>query len=129
LGALTANEERQSATQLSFPRKPAEICAILVCCVLDDENAMADPAEALMVQFLTFLADRGRSYGEVMDAWRTSCPRMTIWEDAVIEGLVQVERTEGATREQSRVTLTAQGRRRLGGEVPDISDRRKHIAA
>lgn len=90
---------------------------------------MADPTEALMVQFLTFLADDGRSYGEVMDAWRTSCPRMTIWEDSLIEGLVQVERTEGASREQSRVTLTARGRRRLGSDTPDASHGRGNIAA
>jgi hypothetical protein len=34
---------------------------------------MTNPTEALMVQFLAFLADGGRSYGEVMEAWRTSC--------------------------------------------------------
>jgi hypothetical protein len=74
---------------------------------------MTDPTEALMVQFLTFLADGGRSYGEVMEAWRTTCPRMTIWEDALIEDLVRIEHLEGTARTQSRVSLTARGRARL----------------
>jgi hypothetical protein len=76
---------------------------------------MTDPTEALMVQFLAFLADGGRSYGEVMEAWRTSCPRMTIWEDALIEELVRIEHLEGVARTQSRVSLTARGRARLAG--------------
>lgn len=29
-----------------------------------------------------------RPYADVMDAWRTSCPRLTIWEDAIEQGLV-----------------------------------------
>lgn len=44
----------------------------------------------LMQQFLAWLAERPRSYAEVMDAWRTSCPRLSIWEDAQIEGLVEL---------------------------------------
>jgi len=76
---------------------------------------MSDPTDALTVQFLTFVAEGGRSYAETMDAWRTSCPRMSIWEDALIEGLVRIEPLAGATSAQSRVILTAAGRARLDG--------------
>jgi hypothetical protein len=47
---------------------------------------------ALTVQMLDWLAERPRSYAETLEAWKTSCPRLTIWEDAVRDGLVRVER-------------------------------------
>ena len=49
------------------------------------------PVASLTLQFLAWVAHRPRSYAETMDAWRTSCPRFTIWEDALGDGLVQVE--------------------------------------
>jgi hypothetical protein len=49
-------------------------------------------ASALTVQMLEWLAERPRSYAETLEAWKTSCPRLTIWEDAVTDGLVRVER-------------------------------------
>ena len=47
---------------------------------------------ALTLQMLEWIAERPRSYRGTLDAWKTSCPRLTIWEDAVAEGLVRVER-------------------------------------
>ena len=43
-----------------------------------------------------------------MDAWRSSCPRLAIWEDALADGLVQVK--GGAER---AVVLSPAGRARL----------------
>lgn len=68
-------------------------------------------AGALTLQFLDFIAD-GRTYGETMEAWRSTCPRMPIWEDAVRDGLVRVE--NGGAMKSSRIVLTARGRARLG---------------
>jgi hypothetical protein len=42
----------------------------------------------LVFDLLEWLARRPRPYSEVMDIWRTSCPRLTIWEDAVDFGYV-----------------------------------------
>jgi hypothetical protein len=42
----------------------------------------------LVFDLLEWLAMSPRPYAEVMDAWRTSCPRLTIWEDAVDLGFV-----------------------------------------
>jgi hypothetical protein len=42
----------------------------------------------LVLDLLDWLAPRPRPYAEVMDVWRTSCPRLTIWEDAVDLGFV-----------------------------------------
>jgi hypothetical protein len=64
----------------------------------------------LMLQFLDWLASQPRTYGEAMEAWRTNCPRLTIWEDAIDGGLVKVESAEGRGMKQANVVLTAQGR-------------------
>ncbi len=42
----------------------------------------------LVLDLIEWVAARPRPYAEVMDAWRTSCPRLPIWEDAVDLGLV-----------------------------------------
>jgi hypothetical protein len=67
------------------------------------------PAGHLTLQFLAWIGEAPRSYGEVMDAWRTSCPRLSIWEDAVGAGLVAVADGHCAMREH-RVALTERGR-------------------
>ena len=57
---------------------------------------MADTVvEALVFELLRWLATRDRSYEEVMDAWRTSCPRLPVWEDANDRGLVMREEVNG----------------------------------
>ena len=43
---------------------------------------------SLVLDLVEWIAAKPRTYGEVMDAWRTSCPRLPIWEDAVDAGLV-----------------------------------------
>lgn len=55
---------------------------------------MTDPHEPLILDLVAWVAARPRPYAEVMDAWRTSCPRLPVWEDAVDRGLVR--RTRGA---------------------------------
>ena len=52
-----------------------------------------------------------------MEAWRTHCPRFTIWEDALGDGLVRVE-SGGTTQRESRVMLTPDGRAMLAACVP-----------
>lgn len=74
---------------------------------------MADDITApLIVDLLAWLAKEPRPYGEVMEAWRTSCPRLTIWEDAVEQGYV-VRRRDGAG--QPIVALTTLGASLLQG--------------
>jgi len=45
--------------------------------------------EALVLDLLEWLDVAPRSYADVMEAWRTSCPRLPVWEDALDLGLVQ----------------------------------------
>jgi hypothetical protein len=82
-----------------------------------NENAMtAETSEAnaaLTLQFLAFVAGDERTYGETMDAWRSTCPHMPIWENAVRDGLVRIE--SGGAMKSSRIVLTPQGRAVLHG--------------
>lgn len=57
---------------------------------------MTETTDALVLDLVEWVAARPRPYGEVMEAWRTSCPRLTIWEDAVDRGLVVREQAQGA---------------------------------
>jgi hypothetical protein len=62
--------------------------------------------DPLILDFLEWVAKEPRSYADVMDAWRTSCPRLTVWEDSTDRGFVARE----ADRCGSAVKLTPGGR-------------------
>lgn len=64
----------------------------------------------LVLDLVEWIAERPRAYDDVMDAWRTSCPRLTVWEDTVDAGYVSIRYGEDATR---IVTVTESGERFL----------------
>ena len=64
---------------------------------------------ALTYQMLSWLAACPRHREEIMETWRTSCPRLSIWEDACIAGLVECEPGTG------RFRVSAAGRHFLAG--------------
>jgi hypothetical protein len=68
-------------------------------------------AEALTQQFLAWVAEQPRSYADA-DAWRKSCPHLSIWEDAISDGLVRFE--NGATMQKSTLVLTTRGKAAIG---------------
>ncbi len=68
---------------------------------------MADTVvEALILDLLEWVTKRDRSYEEVMDAWRTSCPKLPVWEEANDRGLVMREDLNG----RCVVRITSSGR-------------------
>jgi hypothetical protein len=67
---------------------------------------MADTTDPLVLDLVEWIAREPRLYSEVIETWRTSCPRLTIWEDAVDRGYVARQAVAGAG---SRVTITADG--------------------
>ena len=73
---------------------------------------MGDDNPALVLDLVEWVAARPRDYAEVMEAWRTSCPRLTVWEDAVDSGYLARESLNGATI----VTVTPLGRALLERE-------------
>ena len=72
---------------------------------------MSETIDALVYDMLAWLARGAQPYADVMDAWRTSCPRLTVWEDAVERGLVQRTRIDRI----AMVQITPKGRAFLAG--------------
>ena len=68
-------------------------------------TASESVTESLILDLLEWLARNDRSYEEVMDAWRTSCPRLQVWEEATDRGLVVREQRQG----RSTVKITSSG--------------------
>ena len=64
---------------------------------------MQAAAAALTQQFLAWVDEAPRSYADA-EAWRRSCPHLSIWEDAISDGLVRFE--NGSSMQQSRLVLT-----------------------
>ncbi|HKE21316.1 MAG TPA: hypothetical protein VKB88_02940 [Bryobacteraceae bacterium] len=67
---------------------------------------MADVVESLIRDLVEWVVFRERTYAETMDAWRTSCPRLPVWEEANDRGLITLEQVNGHTV----VRITAAGR-------------------
>jgi hypothetical protein len=47
-----------------------------------------DTLDPLVLDFVEWVAGEQRSYADVLDAWKTSCPRLTVWEEASERGFV-----------------------------------------
>jgi len=56
---------------------------------------MSDPVDALVTDLLEWIGPRTRPYTEVIDVWRTSCPRLPVWEEANARGYVVREHLPG----------------------------------
>ena len=56
---------------------------------------MTETADPLVLDFVEWIAREPRVYAEVVATWRTSCPRLTIWEDAADRGYVAREAVAG----------------------------------
>jgi hypothetical protein len=73
--------------------------------------------DALVLDLVEWVASEPRPYSQVMDAWRTTCPRLAVWEEAVDRGFVVPEATAGAG---VLVMATSAGRRFLASRRPPI---------
>src|SRR5580700_4432237 len=70
---------------------------------------MAETMDPLVLDLVEWIAREPRLYAEVIESWRTSCPRLTIWEDAVDRGYVTRQSVAG----EARVAITASGEKFL----------------
>jgi hypothetical protein len=83
--------------------------------VADGEAALSDTVEALILDLLEWIGAGSRPYSEVMDAWRTSCPRLPVWEDATERGFIVRHHEEGLGES---VSVTVLGREHLAKQRP-----------
>ena len=82
---------------------------------------MADTVDSLILDLLEWIGPRPRPYADVVDAWRTSCPRLPIWEEANERGLVECHHQEG---HGTFVSVTDQGWELVGRQRPHRVARR-----
>ena len=79
----------------------------------------------LIADLLEWLAREPKTYSDVMDAWRTSCPRLTVWEDAVDGGLVRrTHRADGTVQ----IEVTDRGRDFLSQHRPNSAAGRRQTS-
>ena len=76
---------------------------------------MPDTVETLILDLLEWIGPDARPHAEVLDAWRTSCPRLPVWEDATDRGLVECTQREGRG---AVVSVTPAGRTLLAKHRP-----------
>jgi hypothetical protein len=74
------------------------------------QGLVADAVDNLILDLLEWLERHPRPYSEVLEAWRTSCPRLPVWEDANDRGFIARDRALGG---RARVSVSAAGREHL----------------
>jgi hypothetical protein len=60
------------------------------------EALMSDPVEPLILDLLEWIGCAPRPYAEVIEAWRTSCPRLPVWEEANARGFLEHRHPAGS---------------------------------
>jgi hypothetical protein len=80
---------------------------------------MADAVEHLILDLIEWVRRRERTYQETIDAWRTSCPRLPVWEDATDLGLVET----ASANDRLIVVATSAGLAFLKEKRPGAFDR------
>jgi hypothetical protein len=67
---------------------------------------MPDTVDTLILDLLEWIGPRTRPYREVIEAWRTSCPRLPVWEEANERGFLEYHHSQGA---EAVVSVSALG--------------------
>ena len=67
---------------------------------------MPDPVESLILDLLEWISPGARPYREVIEAWRTSCPRLPVWEEANERGFIEYHHSRGS---EAMVSVSALG--------------------
>ena len=76
---------------------------------------MTETVDALILDLLEWIGPGSRPYAEVIEAWRTSCPRLPVWEEANERGLLERRYEPGRG---TCVAVSASGREQLRAARP-----------
>ena len=98
-----------SAVKLHAAKGRAAKAPILVVKPAAARVASPSPSEQA-IELLAWVARQPRTYAEAMAVWQTSCPRHSVWEDALADALIEVETGSGRSADLAPVTLTRRGR-------------------
>ena len=77
---------------------------------------MSNTVENLLLDLVEWLGRKERTYEETMDAWRTSCPNLPVWEEATARGLLETALAKG----RSMVRATPAG-------LAFLKEKRPHV--
>jgi D-3-phosphoglycerate dehydrogenase len=69
-------------------------------------NAKKSTVDALVIDLLEWLSKGPQTYDDVLEGWRTSCPRLPVWEEANDRGFINQGFTAGRGR---LVSLSPEG--------------------
>src|SRR5207245_7627376 len=83
-----------------------------------EDSSMPDPVDALVLDLLEWIGPKARPYREVIEAWRTSCPRLPVWEEANDRGFLEYHHAKGS---EAVVSVSATGAKFLA-ERRQVSD-------
>jgi hypothetical protein len=71
---------------------------------------MSETVDSLILDLLAWMGPEPRPYAEVLEAWRTSCPRLPVWEEATDRGFISRRRAPG---QSALVSVSAAGAEHL----------------
>jgi D-3-phosphoglycerate dehydrogenase / 2-oxoglutarate reductase len=96
--------------ELQFADVFDQITAFAAGAPINVVNAVRDTLDSLILDLLEWIGPTPRPYAEVLDGWRTSCPRLPVWEDANERGFI--------TRQGGLVAVSAAGTKYLRKHRP-----------
>ena len=71
---------------------------------------MSDPVDTLILDLLEWVGPGARPYREAMEVWRTSCPRLPVWEEAHARGFLEHHHSPGS---EAMISVSAKGAKHL----------------
>ena len=77
---------------------------------------MTEIIDPLVRDLVEWVAKEPRQYRDVLDAWRTSCPRLMVWEAASERDLVERKRLDG----QGAYVVVTEAGRQFRGFLPAL---------
>jgi hypothetical protein len=71
---------------------------------------VSETVDSLILDLLEWIGPDRRPYAETLEAWRTSCPRLPVWEDATDRGFIERHHEPGTA---ALVSVSAAGSEHL----------------
>ena len=108
---MTTSPARTADPGLASPAaRPAEAEDAAPTASPSSQRPATGSVDGQMREFLAWVSRRPRTYADAMEAWRSHCPRYTVWEDARDAEFIRVEAGDGKRFGEARVVLTPRGR-------------------
>jgi hypothetical protein len=81
------------------------------------DSTVTPEIDDLILELLEWMGTQRRPYSEVLDAWRTSCPRLPVWEEANEQGFIDRHHVVGEGQFVSVSVIGAEHLRKFRSSV------------